>query len=639
MASHLYLERHGRSDELFIALHGFSKAKGRLSAVRETITELSPNADIFAPVLPFAKGMTCLVKAESIVADLMREIDQIVAERSAQGQTYRTIYFVGHSIGAVFARRLVITAFGEQYDPDGGRPAPFEPELTDFRKKRIWADSIRRIVLLAGMNRGWTVSSALDWITSVKWGVSQFLGESMPPALKPTVFAIRQGAPFLVHTRLQWLALMDPDYGPRPNLTTVQLLGSADDLVSPDDNVDYAIDLFGRNDDGAIEQSGGGGQRSFFYIEVPYADHAEIVEMAKEGSKGTRRYREIRRERFRLALTGAPADLARNSVTRAQMADNLPPASDPHVTDVVFVVHGIRDKGFWTQKIARTIKKHAPADKKVESVTKSYGYFAMLPFILRRVRQRKVEWLMDRYTEARACFPKASFHYVGHSNGTYLAAKALQDYPYARFKSIVFAGSVVRCNYDWLSLIKPKPNAPHDEPQVGRVLNYVATRDWVVALFPKALQPWRIFNLGSAGHDGFRQASPNGPVFEVKYIAGSHGAGHEEPNWENIANFILRDARPELRPPIFANRQSPLWRVAGWTSCVLFPLLVLAILGIGCLILWSIFAQLPTLACFYVTPLQDWSACHGPPAGNQQAWRSFGFIVYLWIVYLFVTRF
>jgi hypothetical protein len=79
--------------------------------------------------------------------------------------------------------------------------------------------------------------------------------------------------------------------------------------------------------------------------------------------------------------------------------------------------------------------------------------------------------------------------------------------------------------------------------------------------------------------------------------------------------------------------------VAGWTSCVLFPLLVLAILGIGCLILWSIFAQLPALACFYVTPLQDWSACHGPPAGNQQAWRSFGFIVYLWIVYLFVTRF
>src|ERR1700731_231705 len=59
---------------------------------------------------------------------------------------------------------------------------------------------------------------------------------------KPTLF---KGATFLVNTRLQWLALMDPDYGPRPDLVTVQLLGTGDDLVSPGDNVDYSVDLFG----------------------------------------------------------------------------------------------------------------------------------------------------------------------------------------------------------------------------------------------------------------------------------------------------------------------------------------------------------------------------------------------------------
>ena len=63
---------------------------------------------------------------------------------------------------------------------------------------------------------------------------------------------------------------------------------------------------------------------------------------------------------------------------------------------------------------------------------------------------------MDRYAEARARYPRAELDYVGHSNGTYLAAKALHDYPAAHFKHIVFAGSVVRRDYDWLALIKPK---------------------------------------------------------------------------------------------------------------------------------------------------------------------------------------
>jgi hypothetical protein len=144
---------------------------------------------------------------------------------------------VGHSLGAVLARRLVITAFGEQHDLTGDRPAPFEPELAQFRNPRAWAGLISRSVLLAGMNRGWSVSSAMDWITAVKWSVLQFLGDTIFRG-KPTVFAIRRGAPFLVQTRLQWLALMSVDYGPRPNIVAVQLLGGGDDQVSPDDNVD-----------------------------------------------------------------------------------------------------------------------------------------------------------------------------------------------------------------------------------------------------------------------------------------------------------------------------------------------------------------------------------------------------------------
>jgi pimeloyl-ACP methyl ester carboxylesterase len=606
MASHRYLERHGNSDELVVALHGFAGSSERLAAVRETIADILPDADVFTPVLPFAQNWLCSQKAESIVAGLMREVDQIVAERATSAPGYERISFVGHSFGAVLARRLVITAFGEQHDPSHDRPAPFEPELAEFREARSWAGLIKRIVLLAGMNRGWTVSSAMDWKTTVEWSVLQFLGETIP-FRRPTVFAIRRGAPFLAQTRLQWLALMSPDYGPRPDLITVQLLGSGDDQVSPDDNVDYSVDLFGA-----------AGSKSYFYVEVPFSTHPSVVQMAKEGPEETQLERNLRRSKFTLALKGDRDQLAREAVTREQMADNLPPEPVTDVTDdVVFVIHGIRDKGFWTQKIARTIKKHARKGQRIESWTESYGYFAMLPFILRRVRQRKVEWLMDCYTEARARYPKAHFHCVAHSNGTYLMAQALQDYPAARFKYIVFAGSVVRRNYDWLSLIQRNPDAPDDKSRVVKVLNYVATRDWVVAVFPKGLQPWRVFNLGSAGHDGFCQASTGGPVHEVKYIIGAHSAGHEEPNWDDIAHFIVSGNPPPRKYPPFAAKQNRLWRIAGSVSFIVFPLIVAAIIGVGLYIFTLIFTR---------------------PA-SEQAGLTVGFLLYLWIVYLFVTRF
>src|SRR5580693_610053 len=124
MESHRYLERHGNSDELVVALHGFAGSSERLAAVRETIADILPDADVFTPVLPFAQNWLCSQKAESIVAGLMREVDQIVAERATSAPGYERISFVGHSFGAVLARRLVITAFGEQHDPSHDRPAP-----------------------------------------------------------------------------------------------------------------------------------------------------------------------------------------------------------------------------------------------------------------------------------------------------------------------------------------------------------------------------------------------------------------------------------------------------------------------------------------------------------------------------------
>ena len=241
-----FLSEGGKRDELIVAIHGFSSSAGnRLAAVREVTRMARPDADIFTPELPIARNRLCRRMAESLVVELVESIEQILDARKQTGGAYASITFIGHN--AVLARKIVIVAFGEQRDRTGDCPAPFGDAFAKFREKpRDWAPLIKRLVLLAGMNCGWSVSSTLDWWTSVKWSLFQFLGENLPGA-PLMIFADWRGAPFLSQTRLQWLALMDPNFGPRPNIVSVQLLGTVDDEVSPDDNVDYSVDLLANN--------------------------------------------------------------------------------------------------------------------------------------------------------------------------------------------------------------------------------------------------------------------------------------------------------------------------------------------------------------------------------------------------------
>lgn len=589
--SELFFEQRTGSTELVVLLHGFGNGSNRLADVREVITKNYPLADMYAPELG-TKSFWCRTPSETMVAEVTEAIDAICARRAGV-QPYRTITLVGHSIGAVFARKISIIAHGEQRDANHDVPAPFEPRLAGFRDKRDWANSIRRIVLLAGMNRGWSPASGRDWLGSVVIGIAQFIGECAGGT--STIFSIRQGAPFLVQTRLQWLALMNADYGGRPDMTVVQLLGSVDDEVAPDDSIDFAIDDVNNSDQ----------VTTYNYLEVRHSGHSDIVQMSETGSPATAQARAERRAKFMCAFAAPPDELSLHRISRTQMQDTLPPPPDPLVKDMVFVIHGIRDKGFWTKKVARTIKAEAGA-RRFESWTESYGYFAMLPFLSAAVRQRKVEWLMDCYCEARARYPNATFHYVGHSNGTYLAAKALLDYPAVRFSRIVFAGSVVRRDYDWDKLIVQK--------RVDQVLNYVATRDWVVAIFPKGLQGLRSFDLGSAGHDGFDAKS----VHQVSFIDGAHGIGHEEGSWNDIARFVVHGQTPALAFPPFSQRQSTVWRLAGRASGVILAGAAAAVIGVTMKMVHFITAA---------------------PTPAMAALQTAAFVAYLWILRLIFTRF
>jgi len=482
--------------------------------VEDVIRNAIPNAELYVPKLPLETFS--LADPTEIARTIVATIDERVSEREKGEHQYKDITLVGHSIGGLLVRKVYVLANGETSDArfnySGSGP---------LESAKPWAERIHRIVLLAGMNRGWSISHHMGLIRAVMMTIGVWIGNIllMVTGRPPTAFQIRRGAPFITQLRLQWIAMERrraaeneslPEDERKPLATVVQLLGSIDDIVSPEDNIDLV--------------TGSG----FVYLDVPKSGHQNVIEMdsTHEGK--------ARREVFTRALT-EPEDKLRPKCVIP--ADQQPRAADAKVSDVVFVIHGIRDTGYWTQKIARCVQRAGNLPPKIySSETSTYGYFAMFPFLLFARRREKVAWLMDQYVEARALYPNARFSYVGHSNGTYLLARALKDYRACRFENVIFAGSVVPRRYDWYTAI--------GRGQVKALLNYVATTDLVVAWFPGAIEKLRLQDLGSAGHNGFDQITARGgahkdKLFQCSYVSGGHGAALREDNWEAIAHFIV----------------------------------------------------------------------------------------------------
>jgi len=558
-------ERRGSSTDLVVLLHAFTSSPEKMRLVRDVVCADTgfDDADILTP--RFSAGRFSSEDPNGIVVRLMRRIDELWDSRKDPDlEGYRRIFLVGHSMGALLVRKLYVVACGEC-----AHDAPFEPAVRD-EKPREWAARVERIVLLAGMNRGWTISHHLSISNAFFWTLGSIIGNirALFRRRQLLIFTIRRGAPFITQLRLQWLAMRhratkEPDRV--GNATTIQLLGSIDDMVSPTDNIDLVTG------------------RDFIYLDVPQSGHSNIIEMDDSEAGHDRR----------AVLAAALASPREFLEYRALLpADFEPGAVRTDISDVIFVIHGIRDEGYWTHKIARRVKALARRHGRTfETKTSSYGYFAMLPFLTPWRRRAKVEWLMDQYTEAKARYPEASFSFVGHSNGTYLLAKALEIYPSCRFRHIVFAGSVVRRGYDWTPLL--------ESGQVGAILNYVATADWVVAFFPKALQPLRWFDLGSAGHDGFARLAGHPRAHEICYVRGGHAAALQEANWDAIASFIVDGVPQQLPDDIYGNSRLA-WVAVPATIATLLLLAIVALVfaGGGAIIVSSLGEWQKTVALF-----------------------------------------
>lgn len=563
----------GRGDTLIVFAHGLGGTVEKMGPMSDAARSLRPDADQFIPEM--RTGLLCLKGPEQIARELADDIAALDARRN-----YSNIILVGHSAGAMVARAAWLRAAGAQ--DDGSPGGPVQP----------WSGKVERIVLMAAINRGWSDSVAIGigrklqfWSLSI---IEFFLYGLLQRWAKTSGYTLelRRGAPFVTGLRLKWLAMARARTLP----LMIQVLGTIDDIVSPKDNVDLI--------------AGDG----FVYLEAPASGHASMIRLNEPGLG------EARTRVFSLALTGDRAALdAANLAT--EVADNLSDGQDDFDEDlsdaapqralvqrVVFVIHGIRDYGFWTKKIAGRAKREGGGPTMCRTVTSSYGFFPMGPFIFKALRRRRIEWLMDQYVRARALYPNAVFSYMGHSNGTALLAGAMSLSPAIRFDRVVFAGSVVRRDFDWSGLT--------GRGQVGSVMNYVATNDYIVAAFPKFLQRLPYADLGSAGFDGFTR----GGIHEIEYVRGGHDAALRETLWGQAARFLVgKDAgAADGQGDILGSRG---WRLAlanGLGSWIGLPTVVAIIV-------------LPGLAILLLLKWPAWGV-------------ALSFLIWVWFVKTVLTR-
>lgn len=573
---------------LVVILHSISSPHDRLADVKAAARDAygEDGVDIYAPILPYSQRFD-RTGAGATVVNLVADLDAVWDNKD--GKKYEKVVLIGHSLGGILLRRVFLAGSLNPPDYSVGdfhkRDDLWGP-IAEKRNKELpceWAKRVERIVLLATWDKGWSLSDRIGWLYSSGLNVLGLIGRLLElleginikiDAPGRTMLDVRKGAPFIVQTRLLWMAyrrwhnerlrklyneagpltrLAEPDPALTANPLVVQIIGAQDNFVSPQDQVDMDVEAMAWKEGDGADQN-----KCYFLFQMRATDHAGVVDFSNRigRTRGLRKepieeQPEVlahRRQVLSDALTMRRSELSQRSLDPTLLFDQLS-KFDLKTTDVVLVMHGIRDDGYWTHRIVEAIK-NADEDRRkgasgtsapIESCAPTYGYFPMGAFIMPWIRRQKVEWFMDLYVQLRARFPRATVHYVGHSNGTYLAANALARYPAARFGRIYFAGSVVNPTFDWARMVT--------EERVKQFHSARGGTDWVVAWLPKSLEFFT--DLGGGGFDTFESAALGHPKItqSATFARGGHGGAIEEPHWPQIAKFIIEGAQP------FANNE------------------------------------------------------------------------------------
>ncbi|WP_330309834.1 MULTISPECIES: hypothetical protein [unclassified Streptomyces] len=432
----------------------------------------------------------------------------LIHEQWLRGGGYDDVVLTGHSLGGLLARQAYL--LGLDTDGEGRSPRP-------------WAEKVSRIVLFASLNRGIEVSFARRWwLPPLAW-----FSRVVPGLRHWLVQDVLRGSDFVTNLRISWIRELNAR--DHPPLVT-QFLGTEDALVTADDSSD-------------VEEFPTGRQEF-----IPDATHANLVclDIARDPEA-----------RFRLIAEAFTA-------LRAPAA--VPQIGTPKKR-VIMLLHGIRASNTtWVKDLEGLLQA---ADPDADVVTASYGRFSVRKFILPVTRRKFLGWLEDVYAERLAKNPKATFHFVGHSNGTYLLGNSLSRIPGMRFDRVFLAGSVLPADYPWHERL--------NSGQVRHIRNDRAASDVPVGILCAGLRGLRMRDVGTGGVDGFYEYNGNAKT-EVFYYPGGHSAALTAANLSHLARYVLHGT---VVPPSggLLRGTSAAFGLLSRAAGPLFVLLLLAVLA------------------------------------------------------------
>jgi pimeloyl-ACP methyl ester carboxylesterase len=448
------------------------------------------------------------------IRSIMSKAEELRAVVDAEWQLaggFDEVILVGHSIGGILVRQCYLLAGGCYR----GEPAS------------IWPKHMRRIVLLAGVNRG---LDQTKWRVRLYDLVTRFLGVLLFRRFMAQEFI--SGSESITDLRLKWIKHMRSLLSEQqPGV--VQILGTVDSVVTRRDSVD-------------LEQF-----PNASHISVPGVNHRQLP-LINEGPNGEMRYRFIRD-----ALLGRV------------IPEVEPPLVAQRKEQIVFVLHGIRaaNRG-WVQALEERLRESMPNAK---VITPSYGYLSALDFAVPFLHRRPVRDFQQLYSDSYAENPGARFHFIGHSNGTYILGQSLRALSAMKFDRVMLAGSVLPRSFGWHELMSGS------DPQVGVLRNDCANADWPVGFLCSGLTGlWRR-DVGTGGYEGFLQDDEK--VFQYWFHEGGHGAALSEENLASIANFLASGDGSSKPPHLGRERPgfSLLSRLAPWLFRLLLACLILAL--------------------------------------------------------------
>lgn len=429
----------------------------------------------------------------------------LIAKINHLAKDRRRIILVGHSAGGMVVRDAYLVAAGA---------------YADDSQRLEWWNKVEAVLLFASLNRGyrpyasasWALGLALMKLVTLQW---LFLTPPFSFALG-WLMELEKGSFFVTDLRLAWMRHFHRR-GQEHRPFVVQFLGDIDGVVAREDVRD--TEAFANS----------------YTVTIKGADHNNLFDPhAPPAAEG---FTQI------LQVFQNPDPQARNP----EQAQTLE-VSGPRL--VVFVLHGIRDgNSGWvtdlTEAIEQRCKDQEINRRQLENIEgadgafmeppvlvdrSTYGWFSAIKFALPWVRRSNLPWFLDRYSYHMARNPDVQFHFIGHSNGTYILGTSLLQVSSLKFERVYLAGCVLPREFAWQAMLPDR---------VATLVNQCSSEDWPVGGLCRGLQRIGFSDVGTGGVDGFDDLEGNPYSTQTRWFNGNHGKALQRPNQAQIVDYVL----------------------------------------------------------------------------------------------------